>query len=122
MKTLLPTILLSSLLVACSNLYKVTFNDRVVYNPGAESANGLLEDPNLQGCLNEVLSSGVQGVSAETLTLLACPTAGIQSLGGIGALPNLEQLDLSDNAISDLAPLGNLKKLRVLSIRNNDIR
>ena len=116
---LLP--LVSALLWSCSNLYTVTLNERIVYNPNAEPGDHLLADPNLQGCLNQTLSSSQLEDPAD-ITLLACPSAGIESLVGIQNLSNLEQLDLSDNAITDLSPLAGLKKLRVLSIPNNDVR
>lgn len=75
-------------------------------------------DANLQGCLNQVfISSGNN--DPEAVTLLACPSAGVQTLIGIETLINLEQLDLSGNAITDLTPLLNSKKLRLLSIRDN---
>ena len=108
---------------ACSlSPYDITFNDNVVYSPNA-SANGarggIFEDPALQGCLNQVLQNPSQ--EAATLTLLACPDSGVVSLAGIDGLPSLEQLEVSNNAISNLSPLARLKNLRVLSIRNNAI-
>lgn len=101
--------------------YDITFNDNVVYSPNASARarGGVLDDPALQGCLNQVLQNPAQNV--ETLTLLACPDAGVISLAGIDGLPRLEQLEVSNNAISNLGPLTRLKNLRVLSIRNNAI-
>jgi hypothetical protein len=105
---------------ACSN-YRVVLNDNVLYSPnGASPQPGLLADANFQGCLNQYFSTSGNS-DAKEVTLLACPSAGIQSLAGISALINLEQLELSDNAVSDLTPLLNLKKLRVLSLRNNRV-
>lgn len=110
------------LLSACGSSYNVLFNDRVVYTPNPLPERGtLVDDPNLQGCINQILLSS-ETSTPESITLLACPNADIQTLRGIERLENLEQLDLSDNRISDLAPLSNLQNLRLVSMRNNNIR
>lgn len=109
------------LLGACEgNPYTVTFNENVVYSPNDRSNDGPLRDPALQGCLNQVLA-GNPAVEASTLTLLACPSAGVQSLEGIAALTRLEQLELSGNRVNDISPLALLKNLRVLSLRDNQV-
>ena len=109
------------LVVACKqNPYTVTFNDNVVYSPNAAIRDKVLEDPALQACLNRVLSSNTE-LDLAGVTLIACPGAGITTLDGIGKLPNLEQLDVSDNAVSNVSPLLGSKKLRVLSLRNNAV-
>lgn len=46
---------------------------------------------------------------------------GIQSLEGIEYLTHLVRLDLSDNRVTDVAPLSELRRLRSLSLRNNRI-
>jgi len=109
------------LLIGCKqNPYTVTFNNNVVYSPNAAIRDKVLDDPALQACLNQVMtSSTIQ--DPEDVTLIACPSAGITTLGGIEKLANLEQLDVSDNAISNVSPLLALKKLRVLSLRNNAV-
>lgn len=107
---------------ACSGPYTVTLNEAVVYSPNPDRAAGLLEDANLQGCVNQAMrTGGNDNEDPASITTLACPDAGIRSLAGIDALVNLEQLDLSGNSISNLAPLSTLNKLRVLSLRNNAI-
>ena len=107
-------------ITACSS-YQIVLNNNVLFSPKETPPTpGLLVDANLQGCLNQYLSNSDNEDPGE-VTLLACPAAGIQSLAGISALTGLERLELSDNAISDLSPLLNLKNLRVLSIRNNNI-
>ena len=113
-------LLLAPLLAACAG-YRVVLNDNILYSPsGVPVTPSLLTDANLQGCLNQLLNR-TGNDDPESVTLLACPSAGVQSLSGIGALANLEQLELSDNTISDLSPLQNLRSLRVLSIPNNRI-
>lgn len=108
------------LLTACGG-YQVVLNNNVLYTPnGAPIVPSLLSDANLQGCLNQQFNISGNN-DPESITLLACPSSGVQSLAGISALTNLEQLELSDNTITDLRPLQNLRNLRVLSIRNNRI-
>lgn len=122
LRTFFPLLLAASMLSACEGLYQVTFNERVVYDPfGEPPEDGLLNDPNLQGCMNELLNRNEE-MTPETIKLLACTGAGISSLFGIHALESLEQLELSDNSVSDLSPLTELSNLRVLSLRNNDVR
>lgn len=109
------------LLAACAqNPYTFIFNDNVVYSPNAAIRNRVLDDPSLQACLNQVLASNPE-LDVASVKLIACPAAGITTLDGIGNLPNLEQLDISDNAVSNVSPLLALKNLRVLGLRNNAV-
>ena len=108
------------ILTSCSTSYRLVLNDNVLYTPTGRAPPSLLSDTSLQGCLNQqFISAGHEDPA--NITLLACPSSGVQSLVGINALPNLEQLELSDNSIIDLSPLSSLRNLRVLSIRNNRI-
>lgn len=110
-------------LTGCHGGYTYTFNDSVVYNPNENRTPnaGVLRDAALQACLNQYLGGpNAPSVLAE-IKLLACPGSGVQTLGGIEALSGLEQLELSDNQVSDLSPLRPLLNLRVLAIRNNPI-
>lgn len=113
--------LLSLLLAGCSlDRYNFIFNDNVVYSPNTALQDAVLRDAALQACLNQSLTkAGSEDLNG--ITLLACPSAGVETLVGIDALENLQQLELSDNAVSNLSPLGNLRNLRVLSLRNNRI-
>ena len=121
MKLTKAFLIASYLLISACSGYRVVLNDNVLYSPnGAPPPPSLLVDANFQGCLNQYMSNSGKSDPKE-VTLLACPSAGIQSLAGISALINLEQLELSDNAVNDLSPLLNLKKLRVLSLRNNRV-
>jgi Leucine-rich repeat (LRR) protein len=107
-------------LCACIHPYTVKLNDNVLFTPGEALRNAVTEDPGLQACLDQALERNKQTDPA-TITLLACPSAGVQTLAGIEALENLEQLELSDNAIQDLSPLLQLTNLRVLGLRNNRV-
>jgi Leucine-rich repeat (LRR) protein len=110
---------LSLLLGSCAdNPFKVMFGDKVLFTP--RESTGPLADPALQACLNQVLSQ-TEGSSIATLRTLACPGAGVQSLEGIGALAQLEQLELSSNRITDISPLRPLRNLRVLNLSDNRV-
>lgn len=106
----------------CHGPFTYTFNDNVIFSPGrSTTANDhTLQDPALQGCLNQFLEASGQS-ALEQVKLLACPGSGVETLAGIDALSGLEQLELSDNRISDLRPLVKLLNLRVLGLRNNPL-
>ena len=107
-------------LCACVQPYTVTLNNNVVYTPNASVRDALAVDPGLQACIDQTLVRSQQTDPA-SITLLACPSAGVQTLSGIEALVNLEQLELGDNEVSNLGPLIPLKNLRVLGLRDNRI-
>jgi hypothetical protein len=118
------TIPLFLLLAISACNHTISFNDNVIYSPNSRSDQGPLRDPGLQACLNQVLAANPEQ-NVTSVTLIACPDAGIRTLAGIEALTSLEQLEVSDNQISDLSPLASLINLRVLGIRSNalgDIR
>lgn len=121
---LLPAlVLIVAVLPSCSSRrYTYTFNDNVVFSPGPSSGGtrAVLRDPALQACLNQIMEALSQTDPA-AVKLLACPGNGVETLAGIEALEQLEQLELSDNRITDIGPLGQLKNLRVLGMRNNRI-
>lgn len=114
------TTLLCLPLSACIHPYTVTLNDNVLYTPNESLRNAVTQDPGLQACLDRTLERNAQS-DLTSVTLLACPGAGVETLAGIEALVNLEQLELSDNAISNVSPLLRLKNLRVLGLRNNRV-
>jgi Leucine-rich repeat (LRR) protein len=106
----------------CHGPYTYTFNDNVIFAPGKNTAanTSVLQDAALQACLNQYLEASGQTALAQ-VKLLACPGSGVETLVGIDALSGLEQLELSDNRISDLRPLVPLRNLRVLGLRNNPL-
>jgi hypothetical protein len=114
-------VLLCTVLGGCAQPYSVTLNNNVLYRPGAtQRSEGVARDPGLQACLDQTLER-LEQTDPARITLLACPGAGVESLLGIEALASLEQLELSDNDITDIGPLVSLKNLRVLGLRNNEI-
>jgi Leucine-rich repeat (LRR) protein len=117
---LFPLLLIAAL-AGCSNSpYRITFNDNVIYDPAVPRERRLFSDPGLQACVNQVLAADAT-LGLADITLLACPDAGIRNLDGIDILAALEQLEVSNNSISNIAPLASLRNLRVLGIRNNDL-
>ena len=110
------------LLAGCHSGYTYTFNDNVVFSPNADRAavTSTLRDTALQGCLNQYLALNEQ-MTPDQVRLLACPGSGVETLAGIGALTSLEQLEISDNKVTDLRPLAPLRNLRVLGLRNNPV-
>lgn len=107
-------------LCGCIHPYTVKLNDNVLFSPTESVRNAVTQDPGLQACLDQTMER-TQKTDPATVTLLACPGIGVQTLAGIEALENLEQLELGDNIIENLSPLLTLKNLRVLGLRNNRV-
>lgn len=105
-------------LAGCSQRFAVSINEQTVYDPRPNSSGYRFSDPGLQGCVNFALQGGG---SIESLTVLACPDWEIEEIEGIGVLSNLQFLDISNNAITSLAPLEGLDRLSSLTITNNRI-
>ena len=66
------------------------------------------------------MDEAVAGTSG-ALVALSASGRGINELGGIEQLTQLEALDLAHNAIRDLSPLAGLRQLRLLDLGNNQI-
>ena len=115
--------LFAAILTACHGPYTYTFNGNVIRSPNgaADEVTHVLQDADLQGCLNQFLTSNNGQTALADIKLLACPGGNVQTLSGIEKLSGLEQLELSDNKISDLRPLASLRNLRVLGLRNNPL-
>jgi hypothetical protein len=110
------------LLSACNiNPHAISVNNNVLYSPSGNIIEQVVEDPGLQGCINNYLNDNPDA-NLQTITQLSCTDASISSLIGINKLPNISLLDLSNNRIVDLSPLIYLENLRVLRIANNSIR
>jgi Leucine-rich repeat (LRR) protein len=108
------------LLCGCRQAYTVKLNDNVLFTPSESLRNAVMQDSGMQACLDQALKR-TEKTDPAAITLLACPGAGVETLAGIEALTNLEQLELGDNAIENLSPLVTLKNLRVLGLRNNRV-
>ncbi len=82
------------------------------------------ENPHLEAVVRDVLKKPSGIITQHQLLPIVTLDAsgrGITSLEGIENMPNLMQLKLRDNEISDIAPLAQLKYLRELNLRNNAV-
>lgn len=109
-------------LSACGSLndYDITLNDRVLYTPTPLAVDPAISDPALAECIAQTLKDQKLAAAAQ-LQQLACTSAGVASLAGIGAYPMLRQLKLSDNRITDLTPLTTLSQLTHLWLDQNPL-
>lgn len=82
----------------------------------------VFENNNLETCvLAEATRRGLTRTSEFTI-LNSCQFMSITSLVGMEKFTNLEFIDFTNTGVSDLAPLGNLLKLRGLNLDNNLVR
>ena len=84
-----------------------------------------IPDPNLRAAIETTLgkASGatITVAEMETLTFLDAIGRKIRVLKGLESAPNLRNLFLLDNSISDLTPLAGLTNLRFLALQNNAV-
>lgn len=84
----------------------------------AQTAFPYLNDNGLRACLNE--QSAKNGWQyAEQVTTLSCSAHGIVRLEGIAAFSKLQDLDLSNNQLTDVSPLSGLSQLGRLNLAGN---
>lgn len=74
-----------------------------------------IADDQLRACLDN------SGMTVGSVHTLVCAGKGVQSLSGLGRLPELKNINVSHNQVSDLAPLAGVKGLQVLYATNNKI-
>ncbi|MFW6274504.1 MAG: leucine-rich repeat domain-containing protein [Spirochaetota bacterium] len=89
------------------------------------SDTGRFHDLALESAVREALEQEGRHVSKSELqriTTLDASGRGIENLEGIGSLPNLIHINLSENRIPDLTPLAKLRQLQTLKISNNNIQ
>ena len=86
----------------CQSLTKLNFNGTPI---GSESF----------GAIVTALSGG----SVNELRLIDCNIESVNSLIGLRSLPNLKQLRLSNNNLSDISPLARLGSLELLHLDGN---
>ena len=81
-------------------------------------------DPNLEAAVREKLeipTGEITTVDLEGLIRLSADDEQISNLTGLEYAVNLDSLDLHSNLITDLSPLLNLTKLRILYLQENKI-
>lgn len=90
-----------------------------------QTAATLFADSQLAGCVEATLrvSPGEPLTRAKlaTLTELGCARQGIESLDGIGNLPNLSMLSVEHNPIHDATPVRGLSALKFLNMSQTEI-
>lgn len=115
---LLATVGLTALLTACG--YAVSVNERVVYTPPTLFTDYRLDDRVLHTCVEQSIID--QGVSeAAALRRLDCSHAGIRSLAGIEIFTGIEELNLAENELKDVAPLASLSRLKLVLLNKNQL-
>ena len=75
----------------------------------------------IEEALGKPPGSGVTDIDLGRLVFLQARKEGVVSLDGLELAENLEELDLSGNAISDLSPLVELQQLQRIDLSNNAI-
>jgi len=79
-------------------------------------------DSALDSCvLDHTRGCGVRLVSQNPVTGLRCNDLGIVDLSGLEQLTGLETLELRNNLIQDIGPLGGINTLLTLDIANNQV-
>ena len=116
---LIALCLSAATLAACQG-YEITVNDREIYRPAAALTQFHMADSNLQNCLDQTVKD--QNITAVAqLTQLSCTHAGIKDVSGLEYFSAIEALNLADNEITAIEPLGKLSKLKVLLLTNNKL-
>lgn len=110
---------LLGLLSACQQ-YDLTVNDKVVYTPRPLFKDYAASDPALQRCLETAIADS-KVTRANQLHELSCREADVASLEGLGTFSALRQLDLSGNALTDIAELSSLIALEETYLADNRI-
>lgn len=121
MKRALGIAFSASLLAGCLSNYAVTLNEQPMYEPPPLFSKFRLHDPALDTCVRQHIRDMRVHQPAE-LTKLSCTHAGISSLAGLELFDHIEQLQLDDNAISDVSPLAAIPRLKQLSLARNSVR
>jgi len=98
-------------------------NDTTLPKPVVEDKNlaDLFSDSNLQSCVDALAASNQWLSSAQVTGALDCSKKNIVSLDGLEYLINLTELHLSYNQITDVEPISQLTKLKVVRLQNNAI-
>lgn len=81
----------------------------------------LVTDYQLNMCLQNVINADTSIQYASQITKLDCQSRSITSLEGLSAFIALEELEMSNNNISDLAPVTQMPALTSLFLFNNQV-
>ena len=84
----------------------------------AQTALSFISDTNFRACLNEAANRNGWNY-AEQVTSLSCSNRGIVAVDGVQNLPNLNELDLSNNKLINLCQIGQSVNLARLNLAGN---
>lgn len=115
------TAALSVMLFSGCSQYAVTFNEARVYTPPSLLNTAAITDSNLKGCMDQTIADR-HITHTSQLTSLSCTHAGITSLEGLNTFSGLQELNISNNQITTLAPVAQLSKLNTLLASDNRIK
>ncbi len=119
-KTRVITCLAAILSLAGCTDYRVSVNERTVYNPATLLDDVPVADSALRTCIEQtIIDQNIK--QAEQLVELSCTNAGIKSLNGIEHFTALQHLNLEQNQLADIAPLSLLGQLTTLKLNDNQI-
>jgi internalin A len=107
------------LLTACAN-YEFTFNEQIWHSPDPLYLEFQVADQALQQCLEQAVRDS-RAKTADEVYRLDCSYADISNLEGLQQFTGIELLKLSNNKISDFAPILFLQQLKKLSLQNNQL-
>ena len=104
----------------CSD-YSITVNDNLLYTPPSIFTDFKLPDRSLQQCIDDTINDEYL-TSAEQLSRLYCTKRNISSLDQMEIFPNLKQVGLADNNLTDISPLAQLHHLEQINLKGNNIK
>ena len=104
-------------LTACQK-YRVTLNERPLYQPPALIDKIALADTALETCVEQIITDQ-RITELKNLQRLRCSNAGIQSIAGLEQLTWLQELDVSSNDLRQIDSLFKLEHLRRLRLVEN---
>ncbi len=111
---LLATLILSA---SCKQ-YSVTFNDATIYEPPTLLTNFAVADSALYKCIDQTVKE-LKIYAANQLNILRCSGVNIVQTDGLSLFTQITVLDLSDNNLTYIPELSDLKKLTHLNLEGN---
>jgi hypothetical protein len=94
------------------------------FGGNVKSAVVVFPDPALEGVIRELIGipvGDIDELDLEVIDTLLAPDLGIVNISGVGKCVNLEVLDLSGNAVTDISELADLRNLTILNLAENGL-
>ncbi|BFM06430.1 hypothetical protein [Halioxenophilus aromaticivorans] len=106
-------------LAGCQD-YRVSLNDRPVYQPPGMVRDIQAQDPALNACIAQWISD--QNITQHRqLNALNCSHAGISDITGLNQFTGLQQVNLADNQIQSIEGLLGLSQITRLDLSGNNL-